>query len=208
MRLSFAFLLLLPFLLPAQSWEVGGSAGYGLYRDVNVPGANPPATVGFTSGVAFGALLGQNLGSHLGGEIRYTYRMGDLKVTQGSTEAKADGQSHAIHYDFLLHATGKNAAIRPFLAVGAGVKDYRDTAAEQIIQPLHNVAVLTHTSQAEPLISFGGGMKLPISHRALVRFDIRDYSTPFPDKLLASPKVRNAGWMHDFVFMLGVSGLF
>jgi hypothetical protein len=47
-----------------------------------------------------------------------------------------------------------------------------------------------------------------VSRRVLVRLDFRDYATPFPDKLLASPTARTGGWMHDFVLMVGVSGLF
>ena len=46
MRLSTGVLtLLLPLagLLPAQTWEVGGSAGYGLYRDVSVTGPSAAA---------------------------------------------------------------------------------------------------------------------------------------------------------------------
>lgn len=213
MRLLSAILtLLLPLpglVLAQQQWEVGGSAGYGIYRDVNVTGPAASGTAGFTSGVAFGAVLGNEISHRIAGEIRYTYRADDLKVSSGSAEAKASAQSHAIHYDFLIHATSRESVVRPFLAAGAGVKIFRGTGAEPSYQPLSNLLVLTHTTQPEPLISAGGGVKVSVSRHALVRFEFRDYATPLPDKLLAAPpgaKIR--GWMHDFVFLAGVSTVF
>ena len=206
-RLS-SLLVGLACLLPAQSWEFGGSAGYGLYRDVKVTGpANGSA--GFEPGVAFGALLGNNISRLVGGEVRYTYRADDLRVSSGSTKATAGAMSHAMHYDVLVHATSKESSVRPFLAAGAGVKLYRGTGAEPSFQPLSNLVVLTHTNEAQPLVSIGGGVKFAVSRRALFRLDFRDYATPIPTNLLAAPRAsRLSGWMHDLVFLVGVSTVF
>jgi hypothetical protein len=120
----------------------------------------------------------------------------------------AGGHSHAVHYDILIHATSKERSPRPFFAVGAGVKYYRGTGEELAYQPLSNLVVLTHTNEAQPLISVGGGVKLPVSRRALVRVDFRDYVTPYPGNLLAlPPNSRGGGWLHNFVVMVGISGL-
>ena len=35
------------------------------------------------------------------------------------------GQSHAMHYDFLIHASPRGSVIRPYVAFGAGVKFFR-----------------------------------------------------------------------------------
>ncbi len=203
-------MLLLPLpclVLAQQEWEVGGSAGYGLYHNVHIPNAD--GTTGFTPGVAFGGVFGNNATKRIAGEVRYTYRLGDLKVSSGSTEAKASGESHAIHYDVLLHATSKESSVRPFLAAGAGVKVFRGTGAEPAFQPLSNLIVLTHTTQAEPLLSFGGGIKIPVSRGVQMRLDFRDYASPVPDALLASPTgTKVTGWLHDFVFLIGVSKVF
>ena len=208
--LSRALTLLLPFtsLVVAQNWEVGASGGYGLPRDLSVSGPTSTGSTGFKSGYAFGALLGNHITRMVGGEIRYTYRKSDLKVSSGSVEAAASGQSHALHYDVLIHATPKRSAIRPFLAVGAGVKLFRGTGAEPVFQPLSNLVVLTHTREAQPLISVGGGVKIAVTNRVLFRLDVRDYATPVPDTLLASPAGRVKGWIHDFVFQFGVSTTF
>jgi len=212
MRLTTGVLtLLLPVagLLPAQTWEVGGSAGYGLYHDVSVTGPSAAGKAGFAPGLAFGGLLGNNISRLVGGEIRYTFRVDDLHVSSSGQKALAGGQSHALHYDVLIHATGKEAAVRPFLAVGAGAKLYRGTGAEPVFQPLSNLVVLTHTRQSEALISVGGGVKIAASRRTLVRLDFRDYATPRPDELLAlPPNVKSSGWMHDFVFLVGIGTTF
>jgi hypothetical protein len=195
-------------VLPAQRWEIGGSAGYSLWHNVNVTSGTASGTTGFGSGVAFGGLLGNDISRHIGGEIRYTFIQDDLRVSSGSTKATAAGQSHAVHYDFLVHATSPSESVRPFFAVGAGVKYYRGTGAEPAFQPLSNLVVLTHTNEAQPLISAGGGIKFPVSRRALLRLDFRDYMTPYPGNVLAlSPNSHASGWLHNFVVMIGISGL-
>jgi len=199
----------LPCLLPAQSWEVSGSAGYGVFHNVNVNNSSASGTAGFDSGVVFGAALTNRVSRWVSGEARYTYNSDDLKVTSGSVTAKASAASHAIHYDVLIHATSAESRIRPFLAAGAGVKLYRGTGAEPAYQPLGNLVVLTHTNEAQPLVSVGGGVKFLISRRAILRFDVRDYATPVPTSLLATPpNSRTGGWIHDLAFMVGVGAGF
>jgi hypothetical protein len=195
----------LPCLLLSQQWEVGADGGYGAFRYVPVTAGAVSGSAGFSSGYAFGGLLGNQFNRLVGGEIRYTYRADDLRVSSGSTETKVTAQSHALHYDVLIHATSRESKIRPFLAVGAGVKFYRGTGAQNAFQPLSNLVVLSHTTEAQPLISAGGGVKFQVSPRALFRVDFRDYATPVPTNLLATPSGRIGGWLHDFVFLVGVS---
>src|ERR1051325_5837503 len=202
-------LLPLPCLMTGQQWEVGGSAGYGLYRDVNVTAGSVTGKTGFAPGVAFGGVIGNQMNRWVGGEARYTFRSDDLRVSSGSVEAKAKAQSHAIHYDVLLHAAKKESPIRPFAAIGAGVKIYRGIGAEPAVQPLSNLVVLTHTREAQPLISAGGGVKFSMSHRTMLRLAARDYFTPVPGNLLSTRgTTRVGGWMHDFVFLVGISTVF
>jgi hypothetical protein len=209
LRGVFTLLFPLSCVAFAQTWEVGAAAGYGLYREANVTGATASGKTGFESGVAVGAVLGNDRFRYIGGDVRYTYRHDALKVSSGGVTATAGAQSHALHYDVLIHAAPREARVRPYLAVGAGVKLFRGTGAEPAYQPLSNLVVLTHTSQAEPLISGGAGLKIALKHGALLRFDFRDYATPVPDKLLATPpRARVSGWLHDFVFLIGVSTTF
>jgi hypothetical protein len=206
--IAIPLLFLSATVLSAQRWEVGGSAGYSLWNDVKVTNAAASGTTGFRPGIAFGAVLGNDINRRIGGEVRYTFIQDDLQVSSGSTKVTAAGQSHAMHYDFLVHATSRERSPRPFFAAGAGVKYYRGTGAESAFQPLSNLVVLTRTNEAQALISVGGGVKFPVSRRALVRLDFRDYITPYPSDLLAlPPNSRGGGWLHNFVVMVGVSGL-
>jgi hypothetical protein len=212
MRLfSRVLLLLLPAsgLLLAQSWEVGGSAGYGMSKDLDVTNGSLSGKAGFRPGVAFGGLLGNQMNRWVGGEARYTYRANDMRVRSGSTEARLGANSHALHYDVLIHASSKESKVRPFLAVGAGAKYYRGTGREVSFQPLSNLVVLTHTNELQPLISVGGGIKFKVGRYSLFRLDFRDYATPLPDTLLAPyPGSKISGWVHDFVFLAGISAAF
>lgn len=206
---SLAFLAILPGLSFGQHWEVGGSGGYNFLRDVDVTAGTVTGKTGFDSGFAAGAVLGNNLHRLIGGEIRYTYQKQDLKVTSGSSQATLDGRAHALHYDVLIHATPRESAIRPFFAIGAGVKYYQGTGTETAFQPLSNLVLLTRTNEAQPLVSVGGGVKVAVGKRALVRFDFRDYATPLPTSLLVTPPNSSAsGWIHDFVFLVGLSATF
>jgi len=206
---SLILLLPLPCFLLGQSWEVGAVGGYGISRDVSVTSGSTTGKTGFAPGYTFGGLLGNQISRHFGGEIRYTYQADDMHVTSGSTETKASAHSQAIHYDILIHATSKESAIRPFLAVGGGVKFYQGTGVEQPYQPLGNLVLLTRTTEAQPLVSVGGGVKFAATKRTLVRLDFRDYATPIPTNLLATPGTSKiSGWIHDFVFLVGVSTTF
>jgi len=205
---SLTLLFALPSLSLCQNWEVGAAGGYGFIRDVSVSSGTVTGKAGFGSGYAFGALLGSQFNRIAGGEIRYTYRADDLRVSSGSTTAKAAARSQALHYDVLIHAAPKDSPIRPFLALGGGVKFYQGTGVEPAFQPLNNLVILTHTSEAQPLISVGGGVKFAVTKRTLVRLDVRDYATPLPTSLLAAPGSKMSGWIHDFVFLVGVSTKF
>jgi hypothetical protein len=193
----------------AQEWEIGGIAGAGFMNGLNVTTAASSATAGFKSGGAFGVFAGSNLYTHLSGEIRYTYQMNDLKLSGGGQEVGFTGVSHAIHYDILYHPAGRRSKLQPFVAAGAGVKLYRGSGKEQAYQPLSNFAFLTKTQDLRPLITAGGGVKYRISEHLLFRAEVRDYITPFPNKVITpAPGAKLSGWLQDFVPMFGLSFTF
>jgi hypothetical protein len=196
-------------ILAAQNWEVGAGGGYGFPRNVNVSAGGAAGSAGFESGAAVTALFGNRVNRFVSGEVRYTYRFGDLQVASGGARATASAESHALHYDVLVHPSVKESRVQPFLAAGAGVRFYRGTGAELAYQPLSNFVVFSRTQEAQPLLSFGGGLKVPLSHRALFRLDFRNYATPVPTSVLAVPPNSHIdGWLHDFVCMAGISTVF
>jgi len=211
-KVTFGFTLALLFagISAAQEWEVGGMASYGFYHNVDATNPQGSATAGFGPGAAFGAVVGYNSSSRIGGEFRYAFEMDDLRLSSAGTTASFAGQSHVIGYDLILHPRARHAGkIEPFLAVGGGMKVYRGTGSEQAFQNLEQFALLTKTQQVEPMISVGGGIKVTLSQHLLLRAEIRDYLTPFPQNVIAPvPPTRIGGWLNDFVPMIGISYIF
>jgi hypothetical protein len=195
-------------LAQKPQWELGGAAGFGFIHDATVSNPSGSATAGFDNRFAIGALAGQDLYQHLSGEVRYVFRDGDLVLKSGQ-KVNMDGDSHLIHYDLLLHARGKGSRIRPFVAAGAGVRVFQGTGREYANQPLSDFAVLTKTNQTEPLISVGAGVKARLTEHGIIRFDFREYMSPFPQELFVTATgAKIHGWLYDSVPLVGVSFVF
>src|SRR5258706_7248866 len=127
----------------AQKWEAGGVTGGGFTSNLNVSNAIGSATTGFANGFAFGAVLGQNLYPRISGELRYTYRFSDLRLSDGGQAATFKGLTHSIHYDVLIHSRRRDTRVQPFAAVGGGMRMFRGVGAESPYQPLRSFALLT-----------------------------------------------------------------
>jgi hypothetical protein len=194
----------------AQEWELGGMASYGIYRNLDATNPVGSAIAGFNPGAAFGAVAGYNANSWLGGEFRYTYEMSDLKLSSSGTNVRFSGMAHVVNYDFILHPRIKHGTrLLPFLAAGAGIKFYRGTGTEQAYQPLGDIALLTKTQEVKPMISVGGGVKMLLGQRVILRAEFRDFITPFPKQLITPlPGTKLSGWLNDFVPMVGISYIF
>jgi hypothetical protein len=191
----------------AQKWELGAGAGGGFYtsQDVEHPdGTSAKAKI--ETNVAVSGWLAHNNHPRWGGEIRYSYQRGDLKLEQGSTEAKFGGEAHAIHYDFLWHAADRGSAVRPYVAFGGGIKIYRGTGEPVLVAPLERYALLSPTQELQGMVSVGAGIKMKLSPRWQLRVDVHDYLTPFPKEVITpNPPSKVSGWIHDIVPMFGLS---
>jgi hypothetical protein len=191
----------------AQKWEVGFAAGGSFLTSETIsnPAGNADATR--DPGLALSAFLDNTIGSGLfGGELRYDHENGDLKLSSGGTSVKFGSRSNAIHYDFLYNFTSSEAAVRPFLAAGGGVKWYSGTGSEQVYQPLSNIAVFGDVRDMRPMVSVGAGVKFNIAKAALLRLEVHDYLTPFPSSLVAPVTGSSVGgWLQDFVVSAGLS---
>jgi hypothetical protein len=211
MRFKMPITLLLAMCsgLYAEQWEFGAAGGSGFTRNLAVSAPSGTASTGFAPGFAASAVLGQEVHPRLSGEVRYTFRDSNLRVSSGGSSVSFSGMSHAVHYDLLIHASDRRSPVRPFLASGAGVRVFRGTGKETAFQPLSQYAILTKTQEHKPMISVGGGVKYSLSSRLLLRVEFRDYITPFPKEvILPSPGAKMSGWLHDFVPMAGVTFLF
>ena len=190
----------------AQQWEVGGSAGGSFYIDQAVAAGAASGTVGFRPGFAVGGWIGHKAEGRLGGEVRYLFQRNDVKLASGGTTYAFSSQSHLIHYDLLIHMNQREDRVRPFVAIGGGMKGYIGTGAERAVQPLNNLALLSATRQWQPMLSLGGGVSWTVGSRIVLRAEVRDYVTPVPKNvILPAPGASISGWVHDIVPMFGVS---
>jgi len=193
-----------------QQWEIGGAAGYGIYRNLTVTSGALSGKAGFKHGLSFSAVAGHHPYKRLSGEIRYTFRDSDIKITSGSIKPPGfRGDAHALHYDALLHAASKNSRIRPFLAFGGGMKMFRGNEPERASQPLSQLAGFREITEIKPMLSVGGGAVASFGPHLRFRLDARDYITPFPNQLIEpNPRAKLNGALHDLVVLIGVSGVF
>jgi len=202
-----AVLIALPAF--AQKYEFGVQGGVSFYDKKTVTNPRGNADAGFNTGYAVGVTLGQNMYKYVGGEIRYTYLHNELKLSSGSTQATFGSQAHAVHYDFLIHATDRDAGFRPYVAFGGGIKYYQGTGAEQAFQPLNNIALLTKTSEVAGLGSVGGGLKFKLTKKIWFRLDVHDYLSPVPKKVITPASGSTAsGWFNNIVGTGGITFTF
>jgi hypothetical protein len=188
----------------AQKWEFGGGVGGGFYtsRDVTAPGGSASAKI--QSNLSGSAWLDNNGQGRWGGELRYDYQAGDLQLSQGGTQASFAAYSQAFHYDFLYHFSDVESTIRPFVAVGAGVKIYKGTGTQVVFQPLNNFALLSQDQDLTALISAGGGIKVKLAPHLVLRLEVHDFLTPFPNKVITpAANAKVGGWLQDVVPMAG-----
>lgn len=193
----------------AQKYEFALAGGGSFYQSHTVTNPKGDASAGFENGWAGSVAVGNNMYQHVGGEIRYTYLHNDAKLRSGSTKATFGAESHAIHYDLLLHATPVGSTIRPYVAAGGGIKFYRGTGTEVPFQPLSNIALLTKTTEVQGLLSVGAGVKVALTNRMMFRVDVHDYITPFPKNIITpTANSKASGWFNNIVATAGISFAF
>ena len=190
----------------AQKWEFGGGVGGGFYTSQDVSLGSSSAAAKIASNIAGSAWLANNRGEKWGGELRVDYQMGDLQLSQGGTTANFAARSYAMHYDILYHLAPTGSRIRPFVALGAGIKVFQGTGTEGVYQPLSQFALLTKDQDLTPVISGGIGFKMQLSEHVQLRAEVHDFATPFPKKVITpNTGAKAGGWLQDFVPMVGIS---
>jgi opacity protein-like surface antigen len=199
------FLIVVTAPVLAQ-WDVGVVAGYGFRRSIDVrQQGGTSASLEFARGPAWGVYVGEDKTDHLGGEVHYLYERTPLKLSSGSTETSFAGHTHVFHFNMLFYGTRRTAAIRPFVAVGAGIKLYSGTGPDNANQPLSRFVLLTRRNEIKPVLSPGAGVKFHIGQRVSARLEGRYYLGPTPeDIIVAAPGASVKGWTHDFVPLIGV----
>ncbi len=210
-RLLAASLLLAAGSLLAQDtkWEFGIAAGGSVYEEKSFNAPPGSAETGFENSFAAGAWFAQDLFEYISGEIRYLYGENDVKLAAGGTQITFGARTHSVHYDILVHTSGREAKVRPFFTAGFGAKGYFGTGSESAAQPLADYALLTKTSEWKPVATFGGGVKIQVSNNVQIRVELRDYFSQFPKEvILPAPGADLGGWIHNLVPTIGLGFTF
>jgi hypothetical protein len=198
-------LMLLSAAAWAQQWEFGASGGGSIYGKKTVTGATAAAEASFRSGVTAGFYLGQ-AGGRVGGDISYEYAKNDMQLSSAAGASVRGGYSQAIHYDLLLFTAAPRIKVRPYLLLGGGMKQYTGTGADVAFPPGYNIAVLTRTSQWQPLLVTGAGIRVALSRHAVLRVEMRGNFTPVPkDVITPAAGAKLDGWLFQYAprFSLG-----
>jgi len=192
--------------LMAQRWEVGGGVGGGFYTSQDVSLAGSSVSANLSSNLEGSAWLGNNGINKWGGELRFDYQLGDLALNGQGQSASFAARSYGMHYDMLYHFTPNGSRIRPYVALGAGIKIYQGTGAPVAYQPLYQYALLSTGQDLVPMISGGAGVKMQLASHLQLRIEVHDYATPFPKQVITPNEgAKVGGWLMDFVPSVGLS---
>jgi len=202
------------FFLPAvfaqdTRYEVGANVGYGFYRNGTIISAGESATAGIRNRFAAGVTLGYDFSNYVSGEFDYLYHDGHPFLQAPGVKVDIQGNSQAVTGEVLFHFKPRDHRWRPFVAGGAGAKDYVIAGPEPFPQPIPQIATLTANDVWKVVFTVGGGIKYRLQQHVLLRAEFRDYLTTFPrQQLVPAPHNTARGIFEQFTPLFGVSYTF
>ncbi len=184
----------------AQNWEVGALGGFGFTNDLTYKSGSASATAGLTNSGAVGAFGGEDTFNYVSGEARYLYDFSDLRLSGPGASTTFAAHTHILEGVFLFHFTPRTSRVRPFIAAGGGLSVLVGTGMQLAAQPLGNFAGLTATNQVLPVADVGAGVKIDLQKHLRLRFEVDDYMTGAPTKVIAPyPGVTVSGFLNNIV---------
>jgi len=190
----------------AQTYEIGADIGYGFYRNGSIYSGGETAQAGIRNRFAAGIDLGYEFSDYVSEEFSYLYHDGHPFLEAPGVKADIEGQSHALTWEVLFHFQKRNHRFRPFVAGGAGGKDYVIAGPAPYPQPAPQIASLTTNDVWKVVFSAGGGAQYLLRPHVLVRAEFRDYLTTFPrQQIVPAPHNTARGIFEQFTPLFGVS---
>ena len=193
----------------AQSYEIGAEVGYGFYRNGSIYSASGTAQAGIRNRFTAGVILGDDFSDYVSAEFRYLYHDGHPFLQAPGVKVDIQGQSHALTTELLFHFKDRQHRWRPFIAGGAGAKDYVIAGPEPYPNPVPQIASLIANDVWKVVFSVGGGVKFRLRDHLLLRGEFRDYLTTFPrQQIVPAPHNTARGIFEQFTPLFGVSYTF
>lgn len=193
----------------AQQYEVGATVGYGIYHDGTIFSAAGTADAGIRNRFAAGILLGDEFSKYVSAEFDYLYHDGHPFLQAPGVKSDIQGNSDALTIQVLFHFKPREHRWRPFLAGGAGAKEYVIAGPSPFPQPIPDIASLTTNDVWKVVFTAGGGIKYRLLPHMLLRAEFRDYITTFPrQEIVPAPHNTARGIFEQFTPLFGVSYTF
>jgi opacity protein-like surface antigen len=190
----------------AQQYEVGADVGYGIYHNGTIFSADGTAKAGIRNRFTAGILLGKEVSKYIAIEFDYLYHDGHPFLEAPGVRTDIQGQSHTLTMQGLFYFKPREHRWRPFLAGGAGAKDYVIAGPAPFPQPIPQIASLTTNDVWKVAFSVGGGVKYRLIPHMLLRAEFRDYLTTFPrQQIVPAPHNTARGIFEQFTPMVGIS---
>jgi outer membrane protein W len=192
-----------------QKYEAGADIGYGIYRNGTILSAAGTAEAGIRNRFAAGIDLGYEFSNYVSGEFCYLYHDGHPFLQAPGVKTDIQGQSDALTLELLFHFKPRERRFRPFVAGGAGAKDYVIAGPAPFPQPIPQIASLTTNDVWKVVFSVGGGAQYLLRRHVLLRGEFRDYFTTFPrTQIVPAPHNTARGFFQQFTPLFGVSYTF
>jgi outer membrane protein W len=192
-----------------QRREIGANVGYGFYRNGTIYSAAGNARAGIRNRFAAGIDLGYEFSDYISGQFCYLYHDGHPFLQAPGVKSDIQGQSHALTLELLFHFKPRKQRFRPFVAGGAGAKEYVIAGPEPFPQPIPQIASLTTNDVWKVVLSAGGGVDYLLRPHVLLRAEFRDYLTTFPrQQIVPAPHNTARGIFQQFTPLVGVSYTF
>jgi opacity protein-like surface antigen len=203
--------VVLVFALPAagQQYEIGADIGYGVYRDGSIYSPEGTAQAGIRNRFAAGIFISEEVTNYVSGEFDYLYHDGHPFLQAPGVRTDIQGNSDALTMQLLFHFKPRGSRFRPFLAGGAGAKEYVIAGPAPFPQPIPQIASLTTNDVWKTAFTVGGGVRYLLRPHMMLRAEFRDYLTTFPrQEIVPAPHNTARGIFEQFTPLFGLSYTF
>ena len=149
----------------AQPFEAGFHVGASRINgaDIGTLEQGSPDRIRLSNSFRFGGRMTLNQWLFFGHEVGYAYNRTSWRL--GADGASAGSAIHQGFYNFLAYATPEGSRIRPFVAGGPHFSNF--------IYPGFSVSQGGGSNKIG--VNYGGGVKMRVSSKYLIRFDVRQY---------------------------------
>lgn len=189
----------------AQRSYVSGNVGYGWYNNGTIYSGTGTTQAGIRNRFAAGIDLGYDYTDYVSVQFSYLYHDGHPFLQAPGIRTDIQGQSHALTMEGLFHFKPRRERLRPFIAGGAGSKDYVIAGPEPFPQPIPQIASLTANDVWKVVFTVGGGVEYRLRPHLLLRAEFRDYITTFPrQQIVPAPHNTARGVFEQFTPLFAV----